>query len=97
MRDYSAVVLFIVTIVCAGYSANDFELGISGYSSFEVGEIMEGYSFVTTEPEIRRAWLQTGYVGLQWESGQQFQSSLLTCQVMRSTIIHIYQSKFQSG
>jgi hypothetical protein len=52
-----------VNTVFAGDTAANYTTSVNGYASFESGEIMKGYSSVTQNPEIQRAWLETGYMG----------------------------------
>ncbi len=56
------VALFSVTTAFSGDTAANYTPVISGYASFEAGEIMKGYS--SQSGEIQRAWLETGYMGL---------------------------------
>jgi hypothetical protein len=64
VRNCAAACLLAGSASFAGDTAQK-NLEISGYASFEAGEIVKGLSSVVAEhPEIERAWLETGYVGL---------------------------------
>ncbi|MBN1578344.1 MAG: hypothetical protein JW913_17415 [Chitinispirillaceae bacterium] len=64
IQYYTVSGLLVVNAAIAGDTSQTYVPVVSGYASFEAGKIVEGYSSVTSEPEVRRAWLETGYVGL---------------------------------
>jgi hypothetical protein len=67
---YSTIaVLLIVNLVVGEEIANKYIKKITGYASFEAGEIVSGLSAVAApDPEIRRVWIETGFVGLGIEA-----------------------------
>jgi len=58
-----ASLLLASSAMAAGDSTEKYVPKLSGYASWESGEIVRGYSS-SASAEIDRAWLQTGYMGL---------------------------------
>lgn len=62
IRTVFFAAVFLTTAVYAGESVASYTPEISGYASFEAGEVVKGYS--TQTGNIYRAWVETGYTGL---------------------------------
>jgi hypothetical protein len=59
----AAASLLLASSVMAGDSTEKYVPKLSGYASWESGEVVKGYSSAVPV-EVDRAWLQTGYMGL---------------------------------
>ena len=62
-----AIVIFSAAAAFSGDTTTNYTPKISGYSSFEAGEVMKGYSDAAgmlSQGPINHAWLETGYIGL---------------------------------
>jgi hypothetical protein len=62
-RLIGPVALLSVTAAFSGDTAVNYTPIISGYASFEAGEVMKGYSDAASV-KLDRDWLETGYMGL---------------------------------
>ena len=62
-RLMGPVALLSVTAAFSGDTAVNYTPIISGYASFEAGEVMKGYSDAASV-KLDRDWLETGYMGL---------------------------------
>jgi hypothetical protein len=67
IHGFITLVVLCMFTVSAEEEVRNYTPEISGYASFEAGQIVNGYS-TSTSGEVKRVWLETGYVGVRAEA-----------------------------